>query len=341
MSNTEIELFAKQMISTLRDYQKPNNRKAFIQILNSFLPFVGIWALMYWVFDYSLIAYFSLGVLNAFFLVRIFIIQHDCGHRSFVKSGRARDFIGYICSLMSAIPYNYWARSHNFHHSHNGQLDHRDIGDIYTMTVAEYDALSNWKKMKYRFYRSPISMFIIGPFYYLMVPNRYPLNKQKMFKPVYKSIWLTNISIIVLLITLCLLLDPIRVITVYFTVLYLFMVIAIWFFYVQHQHEDGYKQWKENWTQMVSALKGSTYYKLPGIVNWFTGNIGVHHIHHLYPTIPNYYLVEVIKKNPNFSKYSTVLTFWSSLKLMFNTLWDEKHERMISFKEYKRLYNKA
>ena len=132
-----------------------------------------------------------------------------------------------------------------------------------------------------------------------------------------------------------------KILAVYFTVLYLFYVIAIWFFFVQHQHEHGYKQWKHEWTHFVSALKGSTYYKLPKIFNWFTGSIGVHHIHHLYPTIPNYNLMKVIRQNPNFNKYTTVITFWESLKLMHHALWDEHTQRMITFREYGKKYKLA
>lgn len=341
INTSVIQSFAKEMMATLKNHRRPDHKKAVVQILNSFIPFVSIWIGMYWVYDYSLWAFFALGIVNALFLVRIFIIQHDCGHDSFVKSKSWRNAIGFFCSIFSAIPYKYWAKSHSFHHNHNGQLDVHEIGDINTLTVKEFEALSKGAKFKYRLFRHPFFMFILGPAYYMLVPNRLPLNKMDIFKPVHKSVWVNNAVVITLVVTLCLLLSWTKILVVYFSVSYMFYVIAIWFFFVQHQHEHGYKQWKDEWSHFISALKGSSYYKLPKLINWFTGSIGVHHIHHLYPTIPNYNLMKVIKQNPNFNQYTTVLTFWKSLKLMHHALWDESTQRMITFKEYSKLYKMA
>lgn len=340
-SASTIHNFAKEMMETLKNYQKPDHKKAIVQMLNSFIPFVVIWIAMYWVVDYTIAGFIALGFLNAFFLVRIFIIQHDCGHDSFVKSKTWRHAIGFLCSVFSAMPYKYWAKSHAFHHNHNGQLDVHEIGDINTLTVKEFEALSKFGKLRYRMFRHPFFMFILGPLYYMLVPNRIPLNRMDIFKPVHKSVWINNLAVGASVTTLCLLLNWGKILAVYFTILYLFYVIAIWFFFVQHQHEHGYKQWKEDWQHFVSALRGSTYYKLPKLFNWFTGSIGVHHIHHLYPTIPNYNLMKVIKQNPAFNQYTTVLTFWQSLKLMHHALWDESTQQMISFREYGRRYKLA
>lgn len=161
---------------------KPNHTKAVIQILNSFLPFIGIWILMYLLWDISKWAVVGLGLLNAFFLVRIFIIQHDCGHRTFVRSGFWRNVIGYSCSLFSSIPYHYWAKSHHFHHQHNGMLEVRDIGDIHTLTVDEFKQKNRWQRFLYRIYRTPVVLFVLGPIYYVMIHNRLPLINFPEFK---------------------------------------------------------------------------------------------------------------------------------------------------------------
>ena len=181
-SQEEIKKVLKDWPQKVKDYQVPDKKKAIIQILNSFLPFIGLWILMYYSLEISYWLTIGLGFINAFFLVRIFIIQHDCGHQSFLKSRKTNNYLGMICSLFSLIPYKYWARSHNFHHAHNGQLENRDIGDITVLTVKEYQALSSLQKFQYRLYRMPITMFFIGPLYYILIHNRLPLISLKGWK---------------------------------------------------------------------------------------------------------------------------------------------------------------
>ncbi len=334
LASEDLKEKANQVLHSLRKYQVPNTRKAIIQILNSFGPFFLIWALMYKLWDVSVLAVLGLAILNAFFLVRIFIIQHDCGHRSFLQSTFWRNATGYVCSLLSFIPYFYWAKSHHFHHGHNGMLEVRDIGDINTLTVEEYRALSPFKKVMYRVYRSPLVMFVIGPIYYIVIHNRLPLINLPDFKKEKIGLIVSNIILIGVIVTACVLLDWKKVLLTHGLVLGFFAVVAIWFFYIQHQHEEGYKHWKKNWDYMTAAIKGSSYYKLPKIMNWFTGNIAIHHIHHLNPSIPNYNLAKCVKENPWFDNYTTVITFWESLKMVNHRLWDEGTQRMISFKEY-------
>ena len=332
--SAELKAKAMEVLKSFQKYRKPNNVKAVIQIINSFGPFVLLWIAMYKLWDVSVLAVIGLGILNAFFLVRIFIIQHDCGHRSFVTSTKVRDIIGYCCSFLSFIPYHYWAKSHHFHHGHNGQLEVRDIGDITTLTVNEYRVLSPFGKLKYRIYRSLPVMFVLGPIYYIILHNRLALIKLPAFKKEKLRLYVFNLLLIGIIIALCLILDCGKVLATQGIVLSFFAVIAIWFFYIQHQHEEGYKHWKKNWDYMTAAIKGSSYYKLPAIMNWFTGNIAIHHIHHLDPSIPNYNLMKCVKENPWFNEYTSVITFWQSLKLITHKLWDEHEQRMISFREY-------
>ncbi|MBK8515659.1 MAG: fatty acid desaturase [Saprospiraceae bacterium] len=315
-------------------YTKTSKKKAAIQLINSFGPFILIWILMYLSLDYSYWITFGLGIINAFFLVRIFIIQHDCGHRTFLSNSKARAIIGYICSIFSTIPFHYWAKSHHLHHSHNGQLELRDLGDIDTMTVNEFKVLNKWGRFKYRLYRSFLVMFILGPIYYVVIHNRLPMIKMDVFKNEKWRLWLNNLLLLSLFIGLGYLLGFGKFFLTHFTIVVIFSVIAIWFFYVQHQHEEAYKQWMDKWDYLTAALRGSTYYKVPALFNWLTGNIGIHHIHHLNPAIPNYNLKKALSENQWINQYVTILTFWESLKLASNKLWDESQDRMITFREY-------
>lgn len=328
---------AKERIHSLKKYAQEHKAKATIQIINSFLPFIGLWILMYISLDYSYWITLGLGVINAFFLVRIFIIQHDCGHQSFLRNRKAQKIIGYICSYFSTIPFNYWSKSHNVHHKHNGQLEIRDIGDVTTKTVAEFEQMSKFERFKYRLYRSPIVMFFIGPIYYVFIHNRIAMIKLPSFEKAKKWLVLNNFVLLAIFLLLGFLLGWQKFLLVHLTILVLFSIIAIWFFYVQHQHENSYKQWKKNWDYVTSALKGSTYYKVPRVFNWLTGNIGIHHVHHLNPFIPNYNLKKCIKENPWLNQFTTTINFWQSLSLMRNKLWDEAEQRMISFSEYYRM----
>ncbi len=334
MENIKID---QSLIKAFNKYTITDKKKAAIQIINTFGPFLIIWIAMYYSLDYSYWLTFGLGIINAFFLVRIFIIQHDCGHRSFLSNSKARAVIGYACSLFSTIPYHYWAKSHHIHHTHNGQLDLRDIGDVNTLTVQEYKNLSPWAKFKYRLYRSIPVMFVLGPIYYVLIHNRLPLINLDVFRNEKWKLWLNNVVLVSIFLILGYFLGWGKFFITHFTIVIMFSIIAIWFFYIQHQHEEAYKQWKDKWDYLTSALRGSTYYKVPAIFNWLTGSIGIHHIHHLNPAIPNYNLKKALEDNPWVNQYVTVLTFWESLKLASNKLWDESQQRMITFSEYYRL----
>lgn len=327
----------KLALKSIKGYQKTDNRKAIVQILNSFGPFILIWIAAYQLWDNYMWASLLLCALNALFLVRIFIIQHDCGHQTFVANSGWRKVIGYTCSLVSSVPYFYWSSSHHYHHMNNGCLEVRDIGDINTLTVKEYSQLSKFQRFRYRLYRSAPVMFVLGPIYYMFIHNRLPMVGLKEFKKLNPGLYLNNIIYLCLMVALCLLLDWKKFIALHVSILCLFAIIAIWFFYVQHQHEHGYKHWRNKWEFMYAAVKGSSYYKLPKIMHWFTGNIGYHHIHHLNPAIPNYNLKKCMDAIPWFHKYTSEINFWKSLKLATHKLWDEQQERMISFREYYRL----
>ncbi|MBK8193675.1 MAG: fatty acid desaturase [Lewinellaceae bacterium] len=332
----------QRLPAIVKAYQLPDTKKAVIQILNSFLPFVAIWVAMYLLLDVSVWITLALSVVNAFFLVRIFIIQHDCGHQAFTGNRKANDIIGEVCSIISFMPYRYWAKSHNFHHGHNGILwEHRDIGDINLLTVNEFRSLSRFEKARYLLFRSAPVLFLIGPAWYLLIQNRFPLIRLKGWEHAHKALIKHNLILIGFYVAIIWLLGYKAFLLVHLPILLFFAVIAVWFFYVQHQHETSYKEWKEKWEYIRAAIQGSTYYKLPRFMHWLTGNIGYHHIHHLNPLVPNYELARCHHENPVFEQVANKITFWQSLRCIFNKLWDEDQERMISFREYMRRYRKG
>ncbi len=337
MNLEEIKASLQNWKDIVRDYQKPDNKKAIIQIINTFLPYLGLWVLMYFSLDWSIYITIALGIINAFFLVRIFIIQHDCGHQSFFGSKKANNAVGFICSFFSLIPYKYWAKVHNFHHGHCGQIETWEIGDIPTKTVKEYQQLSIWGKLRYRIWRTPIVTFVIAPIWYMLISNRIPTIKLNNWKFMTMTQVRNNVAIAAVYIALGYLLGWKEFFFIQLFLVFTFGIIAFWFFYVQHQHEHAYKEKKENWDYVLAAIKGSSYYKLPKIFQWLTGNIGIHHIHHLSSLIPNYNLEKCMKENAVLNKYVTVVRFWESLKLMTHKLWDEERQRMISFREYRRM----
>lgn len=329
----------QQIPLIVKAYQLPNSRKATIQILNSFLPFLAIWVAMYLLLGVSIWLTLGLALINAFFLVRIFIIQHDCGHQSFTPNKTANDIIGQVCSMFSFMPYRYWAKSHNFHHGHNGVLwEHRDIGDITVLTVNEYNQLSRWGKIRYALFRNAIVLFVIAPLWYTLIHSRIPLIKMKSFEHARKALIRNNLMLIAIHAGVILLLGYKAFLLVHLPILAFFSIIAIWFFYVQHQHETTYKAWKDKWEYIRSAIQGSTYYKLPRVFQWLTGNIGYHHIHHLNSLVPNYELARCLRENPVLDEVANKITFGQSLRCMFNKLWDEDQQRMITWREYKRRY---
>ncbi|MEO6759330.1 MAG: fatty acid desaturase [Saprospiraceae bacterium] len=327
----------QQLPALVKAYQLPDTKKAVIQMFNSFLPFVAIWVAMYLLLDVSIWLTLALAVVNGFFLVRIFIIQHDCGHQSFTKNRQANDIIGEICSLISFMPYRYWAKSHNYHHGHNGLLhEHRDIGDIELLTVQEFKVLSRWQKLRYLLFRSFPVLFVIGPAWYLLIQNRLPLINLKGWEHARRSLIKHNLLLVGLHVSLIMLLGYKAFLFVHLPILLVFALVAVWFFYVQHQHETAYKQWKDKWDYIRSAVQGSTYYTLPKMFHWLTGNIGYHHIHHLNPLVPNYQLARCHHENPVLDKVANKITFIQSLRCIFNKLWDEDQQRMISYREYMR-----
>ncbi len=340
MTSAEIKESLQNWKELTAAYKIPNNKKAIIQIITSVVPFLSLWILMYLSLNWSIWITILIGLVNAFFLVRIFIIQHDCGHQSFSSSKSANKIIGIVCSCFSSIPFRYWAKIHNFHHGHNGQIEVWDIGDIPTLTVNEYKNKKWFGKLRYRIWRTPVVTFVLAPIYYLAISNRWLhyLKKMKNAKKIASNLIKDNVLILSVYTVFTLLLGWKSFLFIQLFLVFTFGIIAFWFFYVQHQHENGYKQWKENWEFLPAAIKGSSYYKLPKVFQWLTGNIGIHHIHHLNSLIPNYNLPKCLKDIPILTKYTTTISFMESLKMINNKLWDEEEQKMVSFNEASRLF---
>ncbi len=334
MQNQSIKTSLKGWQTIVQKYQTPNTKKAVIQIINSYLPFIGLWTLMYFSLNWSYLLTLGLAAISAFFLVRIFIIQHDCGHQSFLKSRKVNNVVGLISSFFSSIPYRYWSRTHSAHHAHNAQLEHRGLGDIHYLTTEEYDALSKGKKLGYRIFRNPVVQFLIIPVFYLTVTLRYPFVRLAGWKKIRWSYFLNNFLLLAVYGGLAWILGWQKFLMVHVPILFIFGIIAFWFFYVQHQHEENYRENKAHWDPVLAAIQGSTYYKLPKLFQWLTGNIGYHHIHHLNSRIPNYHLEACAIENPQLNQFVPTLSFRDSLSCMNNKLWDRQKQRMISFREY-------
>lgn len=318
----------------VKDYQRTDTSKAVIQMLNTFVPFVGLCALMYFSLQWSYFATLGLAALNSLFLLRIFVIQHDCGHHSFTGSRRSNVIIGIFSSLFSIIPFSNWKRVHNAHHAHNGKMEYRGLGDINFLTTEEYGRRSRIGKLRYRIIRHWAVQFLIIPVVYIAVIQQFPFADINKKKWLFAWHFINQVLIVSVYCTIGFLLGWQKVVLVQVPIVIVFGVVAFWLFYVQHQHEDNYNEWREQWDHLRASILGSSYYRLPTLARWFSGNIGYHHIHHLSPRIPNYRLEECFKENPVFSEFVMTLDFQQSLRCVGHRLWDEDDKRMITFEEF-------
>jgi omega-6 fatty acid desaturase (delta-12 desaturase) len=298
------------------------------QVINSVVPYVFLWAAMVWSLEISYLLTLLLSVIAAGFLIRIFIIFHDCGHGSFFKSRLISHIVGIVTGLMTFTPYHKWHREHKEHHATVGNLDKRGVGDVKTLTIDEFLKLSPWKRFIYRFYRHPLFLFGIAPFLVFVVQNRLPKKYMNLRELVY--LHLTNFALAATIVLMMWAIGWKAYLLIQIPVLYTASVHGVWLFYVQHQYENVVWTRAQEWNYKNIALQGSSYFKLPRILQWFTGNIGFHHIHHLSPKIPNYKLPVCFKENILFQDIKPV-TFFSSLRSLKLRLWDEKRKKLVGF----------
>ncbi len=330
----------KQLLELAAKYDGSNAWVSVGQILNTFVPFFLLLGAMYWSLQFPYIVTLLIGVLAGLFLVRIFILQHDCGHGSFFNQRWANDLVGYLCSYCTLIPYLYWRRQHAIHHASNGNLDHRGHGDVELRTVREYLTMPWREKIKYYLHRNAFTFLVLGPAFFVVVVNRCAFDRVRCSARERMNVHVTNVIAVLMYAALCYWLGAWTVFKIMAPVVYIASLAGIWMFYVQHQFEHTYWKRDRQWSYVEAALKGSTFYKLPRILQWLSGNIGFHHIHHLRPTIPNYRLEKCHVENPPLQETTTV-TLVPSFGAMLLSLWDEEQDRLISFREFRQRYKRA
>lgn len=315
-------------------FQTPSVARATWQLINSFAPYLALWSLMYWSVTISYPLTFGIAVLAGAVVVRVFIILHDCGHGSFLKSRRANDIIGSIAGVVLFTPYYHWRWEHSLHHAASGDLDRRGTGDVWTMTVAEYLAASRLTRLLYRLSRNPFVLLVIAPV--LLFGVRHRFSSREANQRERRSVRFTNLGVLAMAAVLSWVFGWKTYLLIQLVITVVAGGIGIWMFYVQHQFEETYWEHGESWDYTLAALQGSSFYRLPRIFQWFSGNIGFHHIHHLSPRIPNYNLERCHHAHPLFRDLKPV-TLSSSVKSARLHLWDEERRKLIGFRDLKGL----
>lgn len=333
----------KEIATHCNNYKGADAKRSIFQLFTTLLLLAMTGGLILYSLhiSYWLSAFFILPAAGL--LTRVFIFQHDCGHGSFFNSQKANDWTGRFLSILTITPYDFWRRAHNMHHATSGNIDRRSIGGIDTITVREYQAFPKWKKRAYRIYRNPIFLLVFGTPFYVIFMQRIPSNQPSGFyndyvtlsaSSIWKSVMLTNLSILGFYGSLAFFTGWEPLLTVFLPLLIVTTWIGGWLFFIQHQFEDTYWANHENWDRQKAALMGSSYYALPKLFQWFTGNIGLHHIHHLCSKIPNYKLQECMEARPELKSINK-MTFRDSLACIHFKLWDEQKEKLVTFKQIK------
>lgn len=321
--NTDI-LWQKMVMK----YTKPDMRKSIWQICNSFIPYILLWIVMYQSFAYSYIYTLILAVPASGFLVRLFIIFHDCGHGSFFRSRRANKVVGTILGILTFTPYDKWHDLHHQHHASTGNLDKRGTGDVWTMTIREYMEATPAKRLIYRLFRNPFFMFTFGPMILILL-NR--ITVKEMDAKAKRDVYYTNIAVVVMGAIISYFIGFKAYLLIQMPILLISHTAGLWLFYIQHQFEDVTWERTESWDYKEAAIRGSSFLKLPAILQWFTGNIGFHHVHHLSSRIPNYNLARCHYENELFREVKPIVLSATFRALQLN-LWDEANSKLISFK---------
>jgi omega-6 fatty acid desaturase (delta-12 desaturase) len=321
---------AKGWAARLSRYKRPSNGQAALELTITVTLLAVLWLLMWALSTLSPWLTLAAAPLAAALLVRLFMIQHDCGHNAFFSSRKVNDWTGRLLGVMTFTPYDFWRHSHAMHHASSGNLNRRGIGDIDTLTVDEYRARSRWDRLCYRIYRHPIVMFGIGPAYLFILQHRLPVGSMTRGIMPWASTLLTNLGILALAAGLIQFTGVSAFLLIHLPIVALGAAIGVWLFYVQHQFEQTYWEKEPDWTHPDAALHGSSFYDLPRPLMWLTGNIGVHHVHHLSSRIPFYRLPEVLADHPELRKIGRI-TLWQSLACVRLTLWDTERKTLVPF----------
>lgn len=320
---------AKDWVRILAEYREPNSLRSCTELTITIGPFVLLWVLAWWSLSYSYWLTLAISLFNAAFLLRLFAIQHDCGHGAFFKSRDASDWLGRVIGILTLTPYDVWRRSHSIHHNSSGNLGRRGMGDVITLTVAEYRELSLMNRLMYRLYRHPIILFGLGPGYLFLLQNRLPLGFMSSGK-YWLSAMSTNAGILVTLSIILYFGGLMPILLIFVPSTLLAATAGVWLFYVQHQFETTHWESDEDWQLHEAALHGSSHYVMPAILQWFTANIGIHHVHHLYSRIPFYRLPEVLRDHDALAEGNR-MTIRESLANARLHLWSEETKTLLSF----------
>lgn len=334
MTHTDHIQKTKKLTQQVLQYAKGENKSSIIQLINTFIPFIALWVGAYFLMDVSYFLSLPLIVVAAGFLIRIFIIFHDCCHGSFFKNKQVNNILGTITGVLTLFPYLQWKRDHSIHHATSSNLDKRGTGDIWVMTISEYQEASKRERLMYRLYRNPLVMFGLGPVYLFLLKNRF--NRKEAPRKERINTYVTNLSIVLLATGTCLLVGWQAFLLIQGPIFFISGMLGIWLFYVQHTFEDTYFEEDENWDYVKAAVEGSSYYKLPPLLQWLTGNIGYHHVHHLSPRIPNYKLAEAHNQTEQLKNIPTI-TLRTSLSSLKFRLWDTEEKRFVGYNVLKQV----
>ncbi|MDB5493167.1 MAG: fatty acid desaturase [Phenylobacterium sp.] len=315
----------------LTAYQRPSHRRSILEIVITALPLFALWAAALWMVREGWWWGVVLTLPAAAFLVRLFMIQHDCGHAAFFRSPTANAWTGRLIGVLTMTPYGYWRRTHAIHHATSGNLDRRELGAVETLTVEEYRAKGWLGRLGYRLYRNPLVMFGLGPGYMFVLQHRLPIGLMRE-APAWRSVIANSLGLALIILPQLLLGGVKGVLLVHLPIVLGAASIGVWLFYVQHQFEGAYWARNETWKAQDAALLGSSHLDLPPVLRWFTANIGVHHVHHVVSKIPFYRLPQVLNDHPELKAVSRV-TLWQAFKAVRLALWDEAAGRLVSFRE--------
>jgi acyl-lipid omega-6 desaturase (Delta-12 desaturase) len=324
---------ARRWMRILGHYRTPNPARSIAELAMTAVPLVALWTAAWFSFSLGHVwASLLIAAPAAGFLVRLFLIQHDCGHGTFFTGRLANDWVGRVIGVLTLTPYDWWRRTHAIHHASTGNLCRRGIGDIDTLTVREYQARSRWGRLEYRLYRHPLVMFVLGPAYLFFLQHRLPVGLMRHGWQPWVSTMATNAAIALVVVALMWLIGVKAFLVVHLPIMLLAAIAGVWLFYVQHQFEQTVWEREECWTLHDAALYGSSHYDLPGWLRWLTANIGIHHVHHLCSRIPYYRLSRVLRDHPELRAIGRI-TLPESLRCVRLVLWDESQRRMVSFRD--------
>ncbi len=320
-------------------YRAPSAWRSMFQLANTVLPLTVLWLVMLWAVDGRYWLSLLLAVPAALLLVRLFMFQHDCGHGAFFRSRTLNNLVGSVIGVLTLVPYAYWRKTHAVHHATSGNLEQRTFGDIITLTVREYLSLSTFKRVRYRLYRHPLVMLVIGPFYQFVLKHRFPYDLPRSWRREWTSVHRTNLALLLVVIAMWLTIGLDRFLLVQLPITLIAGSIGVFLFYVQHQYEDTYWRYRDAWNYYDAGLEGSSYFVLPAVLRWFTANIGFHHIHHVCSRIPNYRLQRCFEENLEVQRV-TRLSIVESVRTLRMSLWDEEERKLVGFRDLPRIFRR-